>query len=494
MSDSTKKSITNDTSIDVVRTFTNFNIMTGTRYNDTLNGTSGNDKIYGDDGNDVINGNTGNDLIYGGSGSDSLSGNDGNDTLDGGSGNDALYGGAGNDVIVAGDGDDVLCGGKGDDTLDGISGKNTFVFQAGDGHDTITNSKSSDTILFSHQTNIRFSQDMSTKDLILKYAGSDTITLKDYFTKGHSVKTIKNGSLVTTLKDALNKYGMDVTGTSGNDTIKGTDGNDIIMAGDGNDIISGGKGNDVLNGGNGDDTYYLNTGDGNDVIYNNNHGKDNIIFTSQQALTYSRTTGSNDLVISYGNNDSVRLIDYFTQLGHTVKGIKNGASASVKNLAADINSQGLTLTGSNGNDMYETSLDRHYTVKDQGGTDTIRITKDVNLGNRLYVLFNVESTYTLADGINFGDVCLVSNNQLSEWTTGGNFKGVVIENNAVENILVGGRQMTSSDVAQIAADVAGWLNTNGFASVQDVLDTGNTTNINALIAEFQSNTTWTPIQ
>ena len=494
MANAAKKSTTTDSSLDVVRNFTNYNVITGTRNNDLISGTTGNDKIYGYDGNDRINGGAGNDLIYGGNGNDNIDGWTGNDTIDGGSGNDTLYGHLGDDILVGGDGNDALHGGKGNDILDGTTGNNVFVFEAGDGNDTIINSKSTDRVLINGVSTMRFSRNMENQDLILGYGDNDTINLKDYFTKGHSVKTVQTARSTFSLNEAMDRFGMTVTGTRGDDIIKGTAGNDIIMAGSGNDILDGGKGNDVLSGGDGDDTYRLKAGDGNDVIVNNNHGKDVIIFSTQQALTYSREAGSNDLTISYGNNDSVKLVDYYTELGHAVKGIQNGASAQVENLALNITQKGLNLIGTNGDDTYELSLDKHYTVKDAAGNDTIRIVKDVNLGSRLHILFNVDSSYTLADGINFGDVCLVSNRQLTEWTSGGDFKGVVIENNAVENILIGNRQMSSADVAQIAADVAGWLNTNGFASVQDVLNTGDTTSINALSAVFQANTNWNPIQ
>ena len=57
---------------------------------------------------------------------------------------------------------------------------------------------------------------------------------------------------------------MDLTGTSGDDTLTGGATDDTLSGGDGNDLLIGGGGNDSLNGGAGDDT--LDGGTGNDTL------------------------------------------------------------------------------------------------------------------------------------------------------------------------------------------------------------------------------------
>ncbi len=59
-----------------------------------------------------------------------------------------------------------------------------------------------------------------------------------------------------------------INGYAGNDTLSGGAGNDRIYGGSNNDILSGGAGNDYLEGNAGTDTYIFNRGDGQDVIDN----------------------------------------------------------------------------------------------------------------------------------------------------------------------------------------------------------------------------------
>ena len=48
-----------------------------------------------------------------------------------------------------------------------------------------------------------------------------------------------------------------------------------------------------------------------------------------------------------------------------------------------------------------------------------------------------------------------------------------------------GEVLTTTQINQLRSDIAAWLHDNGFESVQQILDSGNETNINNLIAEFQ---------
>ena len=119
-------------------------------------------------------------------------------------------------------------------------------------------------------------------------------------------------------------YGQDgndtLYGGEGNDTLAGYNGNDILYGGEGddtlygendNDILEGGAGNDRLEGGADDDTYVFGRGDGADTIYDYS-GNDTIKFKegiSKENITFQRV--ANDLVLKYGENDTVRINNQF---------------------------------------------------------------------------------------------------------------------------------------------------------------------------------------
>jgi Ca2+-binding RTX toxin-like protein len=151
-------------------TLTNFNILHGSRHDDTLVGSEGAEHILGGDGADNMQAKGGDDHVYADNGDDTVDGGDGLDTISywflarlvkidlgageavegheffnqdfdtftsieaaigsdyedeliGSSGDDILDGGEGNDIVRGLGGDhDVVRGGLGDDTIDGGDG------------------------------------------------------------------------------------------------------------------------------------------------------------------------------------------------------------------------------------------------------------------------------------------------------------------------------------------------------------------------------------
>ena len=102
-----------------------------------------------------------------------------------------------------------------------------------------------------------------------------------------------------------------LNGQSGNDILYGSNGDDILVGEEGNDTLEGGAGNDGLDGGNGDDTYIFGRGDGVDNIYDSN-GNDTLKFKEgikKENITFQRV--ANDLVLKYGDNDTVRINNQF---------------------------------------------------------------------------------------------------------------------------------------------------------------------------------------
>jgi Ca2+-binding RTX toxin-like protein len=305
--------------------FSEFEGVFGSAFNDTLVGSSGADSLVGGDGDDVIEGGAGADTLEGGNGNDTLSyansnigvnvnlgagtatgghasgdvvsgfenliGSAFNDTLVGDAGANLLVGGAGNDVLTGGNGNDTLRGGAGDDVLNGGAGidladysdatgnlvisMGATVTVAGFGTDTWTSiegvisGSGNDSIVGTAADDILFGG--AGNDTLRGGAGDDTldggagIDLADYSTATGDL-TIVMGSSVTVAGFGTDTWtGIEgVIGGSGNDSIVGTAAADLILGGAGDDTIIGGAGNDTIDGGAGRNL--INTGGGQDVV------------------------------------------------------------------------------------------------------------------------------------------------------------------------------------------------------------------------------------
>ena len=234
-----------------------------------------------------------------------------------------------NDYIIGANCDDTIMGGAGNDTINGGAGNNTYIYNEGSGNDTIINGSGTDKIHFQTRRNLTFKHVLGDNSLVISYGDNDSIKLQDYFVNNsHSVKTIQNGAnTVLTVSYEVTK-GL---------TIIGTDGDDVVYSTLGNDTLSGGKGND---------TYIFNTGDGNDVITNDS-GNDTIQFQTEQELTFTHDLSNKDLVISYGNDDTITLEDFFVNNSHSVKYIQNGEE--ILTLSEEV-AKGLTIIGTDRED------------------------------------------------------------------------------------------------------------------------------------------------
>lgn len=257
---------------------------------DVLSGGTGDDRLIGDamyqTGTNwypagLDEGQMGGDLLYGGAGNDKLWGNNGDDYLFGGADNDIMSGGADNDHLFGEEGDDVLMGGGGDDYLDGGSGTDTLYDDA-DGKD-------------------ERGQENKSHDIFFGRAGDDHLD-------GGAGDDILDGG---DDKDIL-------TGGDGNDILRGGAGKDSLYGDNGiktpgMDILEGGVGDDDLNGGGDSDMYIFNLGDGKDTIQDDgSSGSHNVVvfkFSTSQIKKVARSV--NDLVISYGVDDSVTVKGYY---------------------------------------------------------------------------------------------------------------------------------------------------------------------------------------
>ena len=341
---------------DVIYGYNADDTLRGGKGNDTLNGGEGNDILYGGEGNDKLNGGNGNDILYGGEGDDILYGEHGDDILEGGAGNDRLEGYVGNDTYIFGRGD-------GADTIYDHSGNDTIKFKEGISlSDLIV--KRADKDIRNLEISIKGTEDKITINNVywggavydggmienFEFADGTKLSLHEFETQTAFKGTDANDTIIgASANDEIHGgAGDDIIGSNGGDdilygeagadTLNGDDGNDTIYGGEGNDKLNGGNGNDILYGGEGDDilygehgddileggagndrlegyvgndTYIFGRGDGADTIYDHS-GNDTIKFKEgigKENITFQRV--ANDLVLKYGDNDTVRINDQF---------------------------------------------------------------------------------------------------------------------------------------------------------------------------------------
>jgi Ca2+-binding RTX toxin-like protein len=204
----------------------------GTSLSDSLNGTAGDDEIYGLDGDN---------WMWGGAGSDWLEGGAGNDSLDGGTG------------------DDVLIGGAGDDLYWIDSASDTVVEAAGGGNDTVRIQLSSYTAAANIEVvdtrwaptgPITVTGNSLANTFIMGYgavsvnggAGNDTAS---YFNMGTVTVDLLTGEQAGAAADDTLTSIENLTGSSGDDTLRGNAGANVLDGGAGADTLVGRTGNDV---------------------------------------------------------------------------------------------------------------------------------------------------------------------------------------------------------------------------------------------------------
>ncbi|WP_306807346.1 calcium-binding protein, partial [Snodgrassella alvi] len=365
----------------------------------TLNGDDNDNKITGHWGNDLINGGKGNDILSGENGDDILNGGDGNDILYGGNGNDVLDGGAGNDNLYGNAGNDTLIGGTGNDYMEGGTGNDTYIFSKGHGQDIIydydPSSGTVDTIQFTDVdfADVKFRK--NDKDLIIYgYNDNDSVVVSNFFfNNDYTIEKFVFKDKTVTLAE-LRKDGMQLYGTSGNDTIVitngralvyGDDGDDNITTGGSNDVLDGGAGNDKLYGnagndtliggtgndymagGTGNDTYVFSKGHGQDIIYDYDPSSgtvDTIQFTDVDFADVKFRKNDKDLIIyGYNDNDSVVVSNFFFNNDYTIeKFVFKDKTVTLAELRKD----GMQLYGTSGNDTIVITNGRALVYGDDG--------------------------------------------------------------------------------------------------------------------------------
>ena len=257
-------------------------------------------------------------------------------------------------------GSDTIIGTRFNDTITGGAGSNKLIYNSETfGVDTVKLTKGenleilfkddlslgeNDTLTFSMAKNkkdLEVANSLSDSDskIVLKnYYAKDTgatvlidgynltektllekVTAKNYFEAGKTVKKSYTGSALADSIDAsgLSKAtnlkkgtGLTINGGAGFDIIVGSDFNDTIKGGAGDDTIEGGKGKDNLYGVSGNNTFIFSAGDGEDTFYSGK-GNDTLRFYGINLKDINFEVSGKNLIISYGNSDSVTLKNYF---------------------------------------------------------------------------------------------------------------------------------------------------------------------------------------
>ncbi|MBL8573632.1 MAG: hypothetical protein JNM13_08130 [Hyphomicrobiaceae bacterium] len=293
----------------------------------TIYGTSGVDTLSGTTGADEIFGYEGNDTLYGANGNDTLHGGEGNDTLNGNAHSDSVFGDAGDDILLDDETSaDYFNGGDGTDELQVTGGLNlsTSVIENVEILSSRNYNITATAAQFEAFDTIRYSWDLLNSRVNLTLAAAGTLDLAD----------------------ELGTRAVNLSGSSGDDTIFTSSGADSITAGAGNDIIDGRAGSDAMFGGAGDDTFYVDAvGDG--VNEAANEGTDTVIAAIDFSLA-ALANVENVTLSGSGDTDATG-----NALANIVTG--NDGANSLSGAQGDD-----TLTGGLGND----------TISGGGGVDT----------------------------------------------------------------------------------------------------------------------------
>ncbi|QKF71499.1 hypothetical protein CGEO_1201 [Campylobacter geochelonis] len=145
------------------------------------------------------------------------------------------------------------------------------------------------------------------------------------------------------------------------------------------DTIIGNKGDDVLSGGNGDDVYLFNKGDGKDIV------SDNSIFSNHDIIKFidvnkdeiSLYKDKDNLIIKYGENDSITIKGNFSNLANKIEffEFKDKAISYNRLMQTTPIEENLTIFGTSNDDTL-ISKANNSTLQGENGNDTYIITKE----------------------------------------------------------------------------------------------------------------------
>lgn len=394
-----------------IDTFSNFENLTGSGYNDTLSGNAGDNILDGGDGDDTITyaaagagvivnlltasaSGAGNDTLYnfehivGSVYNDDLTGNNHDTIIEGGAGDDFMDGGWGNDTLsyaMAASGVTVSLalltpqntGGAGTDTItnfENITGSTFNDILSGDGGDNVLDGAGGADGMSGGAGNDTYYVD-NAGDLITENAneGTDLVVTTITWTLGNNLENLRLGAgAINGTGNALDNI---IYSGTGNNTINGGAGTDTISylyatAGVTADLsgASGGAGTDILSGFEKLTGSAFNdslSGDANANIIDGGAGTDTLnMSAATTSVNVSLTQGTSS---GAGGNDTLLNIENVTT-GSGNDTVEGDTNSNVLNGGTGTD----TLTYANS--LYGISVDLSITVAQEtggGGYDTI---------------------------------------------------------------------------------------------------------------------------
>ena len=186
--------------------------------------------------------------------------------------------------------------------------------------------------------------------------------------------TLSGGSGTDTL---LGGAGDDVLSGGGDDDhLEGGDGDDALSGGAGDDTLMGGEGDDTLAGGAGDDVYIVYAGDGQATIVD--CAGDNVVRFAAGIAPEDVTVTSDgtDLILTYGDGDSVRIADFALDAHRVVTfEFSDGTQWISSDFVASLDVQGTSeadsIQGHSGGSEILSGLEGDDTITALSGQDTL---------------------------------------------------------------------------------------------------------------------------
>ena len=405
------------------------------------------ESVVGGSGNDALIGNALANMMMGGAGDDTLRGEDGDDLLDGGFGNDSLYGNLGNDTFrfdvspnievdsvneLTNEGTDTVAftvgitesvyldlgatyqqrvmnnrmvqlnsstsfenatGGSGNDVLRGNSASNTLNGSAGS--DILAGAGDSDSLIGgTGDDSYEFvavdpAALRSEADSVVELPGQgqDTLNFSSIslnLTVSLALTNTQSVHLKRTLLLSSSSAVENLTGGSGNDSLRGNSLPNRITGGGGNDLLAGAGDNDFLLGGAGDDLYQFvptSSAEIDTVKESRNRGVDTLDFTALTTAVRLSLVVNGSQAVHKNRRLQLDLPDVienvFTGTGNdmiTGNSLPNELRSGNGHDRLDGGAGSDQLTGGPGNDVYRFTRDstlQRDTATDSGGVDTL---------------------------------------------------------------------------------------------------------------------------
>jgi Ca2+-binding RTX toxin-like protein len=352
-------------------------------------------------------------------------------------------------LLNGGSGADLLDGEGGNDTAQGGGGSDTFVFNAGYGHLEITENYTS-----GQQPVLQLGAGITAASLHVTTDGTnlyvtdgvsgDQITLDKMWSNasadGVSQVNFADGSSIT----AAQLIQMEMTGTTGNDTITGTSGADLIDGKGGTDSVTGGGGND---------TFIFNSGHGSLTINEAYKSSQAPVLKLGAGLTASAlhaTKNGNNLVLTDGvSGDQITLINMWSTATDGVASLQlsDGTTLTRSQIIA------LEMTGTTGNDTI-TGTSGADLIDGKGGTDSVT----GGGGNDTFIFNSGYGGLTINEAYTSGQTPVL---ELGAGITASALHAVKSGNNLVLTDGVSGDQITLINMWSTSTDGVGSLQLSG---------------------------------